>query len=179
MTEPGRGGGELERSADPTGAHSPAVDDEQQLDGPLGARVDQSPAPAPTADPVVEGVEGGLVERHGPLVVELAERHSEPGAVVGVVDDTVEFEIEQFAEAQIGAAQDVDGAASGGVVELVDGGHEVSVAVGAQRSGDGFGEAWQVAAMDKRPGRSLRPSPQGEVLEERLERRHGLVLAGD
>lgn len=76
--------------------------------------MDQWPASATTADPVVEGVESGLVERHGPLVVELAERHSEPGAVVGVVDNTVEFEIEQFAEAQTGAAQDLDGAASGG-----------------------------------------------------------------
>jgi hypothetical protein len=59
MTEPGRGGGEVERSTDPTGSHSSAVDDDQDLDGPLGALVDQWPASAPTADPVVEGVEGG------------------------------------------------------------------------------------------------------------------------
>jgi hypothetical protein len=88
--------------------------------------------------------------------------------VVGVVDDTVEFEIEQFAEAQTGAEQDLDGAASGGVVELVDAGHEVAVAVGAQRSRDGFGEAWQVAAMDKRPGRLLRPSPQARSSKNAL-----------
>jgi len=131
-------------------------------------RVDQWPASDPTAAPVVKGLEDGLVEGHGPLVAELADRHSEPGAVVGAVDDTVEFEIEQLARAQTGAAQDLHGAARDGVVELVDGGHEVAVAVGAQHSGNGFGEAWQVAAMDKRPGRSLRPSPQGEVIDERL-----------
>jgi len=37
MTEPGRGGGEVERSTDPAGSYSPAVDDEQELDEPLGA----------------------------------------------------------------------------------------------------------------------------------------------
>ena len=62
------------------------------------------------------------------------------------------FDIEQFAEAQTSAAQDLDGAASGGVVELVNGGQRSRWPSGPQRYRDGFGEAWQVAAMGERPG---------------------------
>ena len=96
-----------------------------------------------------------------------------------VVGEAVEFEVEQFAGSQAGAAQDSDGAACGDVVEFVDGGHQVAVGVGAQRSGTARREAWEVAAMDERSWWSFGPAPERDVFEERLQRRDGSVLAGD
>jgi hypothetical protein len=78
-----------------------------------------------------------VVERfqRGPFVVELAERDSRPGAVGSVVDEVVDLEVEQLADAQPGVAQHGDANACEAVVEVGDRGHDGGVDLGWERTG--------------------------------------------
>jgi hypothetical protein len=179
VPDAGGGGGVVETAADATGAHPAAVDDPQELDRAAGAWVEQRPAASSDGGPLVEGGQGGVVEGDGAFGVQLAERDAQPGAVVAVVDEAVEFEVEELAEAEAGAAQDADGEAGGGISESVDAGHQVAVSVGRERPRDCVGQPGKIASMHERPCGPVSPSPQGEVFEERLEGGHGVMLASD
>src|SRR5690606_22425015 len=137
------------------------------------------PARSSLVGPLVEGCQGGVIERNGALGVELAERNSQPGAVAAVVGQAVEFEVQQLAEPEAGAAQDRDGAPGRDIVETSDRCHEIPVIIGWQGAGDSSGEPWEVAAPQQRTGGSVGPAPQSDVLEEPLEGRDGVVLASD
>lgn len=102
----------------------------------------------------------------------------QPGAGRTVVDDAVELEVEQLAEAQAGAWEHDESAAGEGVLELVDGAHQRGVVVGNQRArqrpletGDGGGEHELVAGL-------FGPAPQGDVVEEVADREQGGVRDG-
>ena len=171
--------GELQVVAEPSGAHPFPVDDPHEVDRSVGSGMLHRSAGASVSSPFVEGCEGGFVDGDGAFGVEFADRDTQPGAVVVVVGEAVEFEVQEFAGSQAGAAQNSDRAACGDVVEFVDGGHQVAVGVGGQRSGDGGRDPGKVAAMEQWSWRPLGPTPQGDVFEEGLQRRHGSVLTGD
>ncbi len=87
----------------------------------------QRPFPAPAADPRIESIEWFGIERDRAFGAELADWHLEPGAVRTELDEAVELEVQQLADAHAGGAQHDDGGAGEVVVELRDGGHQVTV----------------------------------------------------
>jgi len=56
--------------------------------------------------PAIQRGQGGLIQRDGALGAEFAERDFQPAAVTGEVEQAVQFEVEQFSQAQSGAPQD-------------------------------------------------------------------------
>lgn len=69
------------------------------------AWVGTSSLSGPVRKPLVERFEGDVINRNGSLVVELAQRHAQPGAVGSVVDEVFQLEVEQFTDANPGVAQ--------------------------------------------------------------------------
>lgn len=109
VSEPGGAGGPVELGAQPGLAEPVAVCGEQEVRGSSGAWVrERSAGAAGGADAVDQG-EGLGVDRDHPLGVQLAEGHLEPGAGAGDVDDGVELEVEQLADAQSAGALQQEG----------------------------------------------------------------------
>jgi len=80
------------------------VFEEQELSQPAVAGVRQCTLAAPLGDPGVDHLDGVGVQRHHAFGVQLADWHSQPGAVPGEVQQTVQFQVEQFAHAHAGGA---------------------------------------------------------------------------
>jgi hypothetical protein len=80
------------------------VFEEQELSQPAVAGVGQRTLSAPFCDPGVDHLDGVGVQRHHAFGVELADRHPQPGAVAGEVQQAVQFQVEQFADAHAGGA---------------------------------------------------------------------------
>ena len=80
--------------------------DEQEVGGLAGAGVWQGALGAALRCPSVQRVEGRLVQGDGAFGAELAQWDLQPAAVTGEVEQAVQLEVEQFAQAQPGAAQD-------------------------------------------------------------------------
>ena len=100
MSEPGSAGGPGELGAQPVLAEPVAVGGEQEVGGAAGSWVrDRAARAAGGADAVDQG-EGLGVGRNHQFGVQLAQRDLEPGAGAGDVDDGVELEVEQLADAQ-------------------------------------------------------------------------------
>src|SRR5262249_8515707 len=151
------------------GAGAAASFGEHEVAQPSVTGVGQRPLPAPTSDPGVEGGEGFGVERDHAFGAELADGDLEPGAVGAEVDETVQFEVQQFADAQPGGSQHDDGGGGEVVVEAVDGGHQVTVDSWWQGSWEGFGEAGQVGEEEQPAGRLAGPAPRRDVFEEHTQ----------
>jgi hypothetical protein len=164
--EPGDAHGGLEASADAVGARSATAFGEHEVAEPSVARVWQRPLTAPTADPPVKCVEWFGIERHHPFGAELADGDLEPCAAGAEGDEAVELEVEQLADAHPGGAQHDDGGAGEAVVELSDGGHQVTVDGGWERSWERFRKAGQVGEEEQTAWGLARPAPRGDVLEE-------------
>jgi hypothetical protein len=141
--------------------------------------VGQGPLAAADGQPGVEGVEGVGVERDDAFGVQLAEGHFQPGAVSGEFPQAVQFQVEQLAEPQPGAAEQHDPGAGGGVVELVDGVHERPVDVGRQGPGQRGGEPGNVAAVQHQGGWPVGPAPDGDVVEEPPQVTDGAAVMAD
>jgi hypothetical protein len=75
------------------------------------------------AHPLVQHCKGRVVERDDAFAVEFTQRDFEPGAVAGQDPEAVEFEVEEFAEPEAGAAQQGDGGFCCSVLEAGDGFH--------------------------------------------------------
>ena len=88
------------------------------------------------------------------------------GAVDAVVDEVVELEVEELADAQPGATQHDDGVPREPVVQFSDGGHQGLVDVGREGSGQGVGLAGDVGVEHERVWWRVGPSPRGDVVEE-------------
>ena len=114
-----------------------------------------------------------FVQRDGAFGGELAEGDLEPAAVAGEVEQAVQLEVAQFAQAKSSAAQDRQRVPGEGVGQLRDGSHQVSVVVGGQRPGQRSVQPGDVPGVDQRGGRAVGPAPDGEVLEERAQVDHG------
>ena len=177
----------VESVAEPVGAEASATLDEQEVRCPALARVGQGSLRAAQGHPLVECVEGGGVEGDGAFGAEFAEWHLQPATVAGRVPDAVQLEVEQFAEADAGAAQQGQSDAGERVVELVDCGHQVPVDIGWQCSRQRFVEAGDVAGEQQPTWWAFGPAPERDVIEEAAQvddsafadrRGHGLV-AGD
>jgi hypothetical protein len=69
------------------------------------ARVRQGPLRPAVGGPVVQRRQGGGVQRDRALGAELAQGDAQPAAGGAVVDDAVEFQVEQLAKPQTHAAQ--------------------------------------------------------------------------
>jgi len=143
-----------------------AVLDEHEIDCSAVSRVWERSLLLTSTEPGVEGIEGGGVEWDDSFGVEFAEWHAQPTAGGAVVDDRVEFEFEQFADAETGAAQDRQRHASEGVVEVVDCGHQRLIDVGGECAREKRGLFGDVAGEHQSP-RGCGPSPFGDVVEER------------
>ena len=78
--------------------------EEQELSQPAVAGVGQRALPAPLGDPGVDHLHNVGVQRHHAFGVQLADRHSQPGAVAGEVQQAVQLQVEQFADAHAGGA---------------------------------------------------------------------------
>ncbi|BCO36221.1 hypothetical protein MHEC_28590 [Mycobacterium heckeshornense] len=78
---------------------------EQELDRLAGAWVWQWLAGRAVRDDAVDQLEGLVVDGHHPLGVELAQRNLQPGPGAGNLMHTVQFQVEQFADAHPGGAQ--------------------------------------------------------------------------
>jgi len=78
---------------------------EQEVGEHPGAWVRQRPVRTTEADPLVEHGDGGRRQRHHAFGGELAQRYLQPGAGGPVVDDAAQFQVEQLADPQPGAAQ--------------------------------------------------------------------------
>jgi len=109
--------------------------DEQEVGGLAVAGMRQRPLVPSLGGPGVQRRQGCLVQRDGALAGELAEGDLEPAAVAGEVEQAVQLEVEQFAQAQSGATQNRQPVPGEGVGELGDGGHQLSVVVGGQCAG--------------------------------------------
>lgn len=134
-SQPGVSDGGVEAVSELVCAESAASVHEQELGGPAVAGMGEGPLASPVGHPCVECGKRGGVEGDGALGAEFADRHLDPGAVRGGVPQAVELEVEQLAQAHSGAAQDGEAVAGEGVAESGDGGHEVTVDVGRERSG--------------------------------------------
>jgi hypothetical protein len=67
--------------------------EEQELGRPAVARVWQGPLPAALGDPAVDHLHGVRFQRHHAFAVEFAQRHPQPGAVTGEVEQAVQFQV--------------------------------------------------------------------------------------
>ena len=166
-------------AADSVGPDPGAGDHEQKVGGPAVARVNQGALAAADCQPGVEGGEGVGVQRHDPFGVQLAERHLQPGAVPGQLPQTVQFQVEELAEPQAGAAEQHAPGAGRDIVELLDGVHECSVDVGRQRPGQRCGESRYVAAVQHQGGWPVGPAPDCDVVEERPQVTDGPGVMAD
>jgi hypothetical protein len=135
--------------------------------------------PAADGDPCVERAQGGVVERHDPLGVQLAQRHLQPGAVAGEIPQAVEFEVEQLTQTQPCTPQQRDPAAGGEVVQPGDRGEQRGVDVGRQRAGQRLRQPRGVAAVQQHHRWPLGPAPGGEVVEEQPQVMHGAGVMTD
>ena len=93
-------------------------------------------------------------------VSELAERHLQPGAVPGQVPQAVQFQVEELAQPQPGAAQQGDAGPGGRVVEFGDRGHQRGVDVRGQRAGQRRGQSGDVASGAAAGRSGVRPIPR-------------------
>ena len=107
--------------------------------------------------------------------------------MAGEVQQAVQFEVEQLAEADAGAAQDHQTVPGERIRQPGDRGHQVAVVVGDERAGQRLVQARDVARVQQSLGGALRPAPDGEVAEERPQvhhrplghRRGDRLVAGD
>ena len=84
---------------DAGGAGPAATFDEHEVGEMAVAWMRSGPMWSAVSEPIVEGVEGDVVDGDGAFVVQLAQRDAEPGAVGAVVDEMVELEIEELTDA--------------------------------------------------------------------------------
>lgn len=89
--------------------------------------------------------------------------------MAGELPQAVQLEIEQLAQPQSGAAQQDDPSPGRDIVELMNGGHECSVDVGWQSSGQWCGKAGKVAAVQNQ-GRGRSAQPQIVMSSKKLRR---------
>ena len=75
---------------------------EHEIDGSAVTGVWERALLLSVSEPFIERVEGGGVEGDDTFVVEFAEWDAQPAAGWAVVDDRVEFEVQQFADAEPG-----------------------------------------------------------------------------
>jgi hypothetical protein len=129
-------------------------------------RVGSGPLAGAVSEPLVERFERGVVDGDGSFVVDLAERDPQPGAVGAVVDEVVELEIEQLADAQPGVAQHGDADAGEPVLEPRDGGHDRGVDVGRERAWQRLGLARDVGVEHQPSSWRVSPAPRGDVVQE-------------
>ena len=144
---------------DPRRAEVAAVLDENEVDWSVVSGVWECSLLLASGEPVVEGVEGGGVEGDDSFGVEFAERHAQPAAGGAVVDDCVEFEFEQFTDAQTGPTQDRQRDAGEGVIEVVDGGHESLVDIRGERAREECGLFGDVAGEHQSARTPRNPNP--------------------
>ena len=78
--------------------------EEQELSEPAVSGVGQRALAAPLGDPCIDHLHGVGLQRHHAFGVQLADRHSQPGAVAGEVQQAVQFQVEKFADAHAGGA---------------------------------------------------------------------------
>ena len=164
--QPGGRRGVVEPAAQPEGGQAAAALGEQEVRGPVQPGMRQGPLRAAPGHPFVQGGQGGLVERHGPLGGQLAERDLQPAAVAGGVPDAVQLEVEQLAEADAGAAQHGQPGAGERVGQLADGCHQVPVAVGWQGAGQRLVQPGDIGREQQPRGRPPGIPPQRQVVEE-------------
>lgn len=100
VSDPGDLGGPGEFFADRGLGEAPAVVGEQELCGSPGAGVWQRPPGGAGAGDAVEQGDGFVVEGNHPFGVEFPEWDFQPGAVSGDFVDAVEFQVEEFTDAQ-------------------------------------------------------------------------------
>jgi hypothetical protein len=133
--QPGGRRGVVESAAQPEGGQAAAALGEQEVRGPVQPGMRQGPLRAAPGHPFVQGGQGGLIQRHGPLGGQLAEGDLQPAAVAGGVPDAVQLEVEQLAQPDAGAAQHGQPGAGERVGQLADGRHQVPVGVRWQGAG--------------------------------------------
>lgn len=93
--------------------------------------------------------------------------------MAGEVEQAIQLEFEQFAQAQPGAAQDGQAVAGERVGEVGDGGHHVAVVIGGERTGQRPIQPWDVPGVQQPGRRSFGPAPDREIIEERAQVDHG------
>ena len=109
--------------------------------------------------PLLDGPDRGAVERDGPLVVELAERHPQPCATRAIVHDAVDFEVEELAHPQPGVPEHSDADLGKEVIQLADRSHEGSVDVWWEAPGQDLGLARDVGREHEPARQGLQPNP--------------------
>ena len=124
------------------------------------------------ADPLVERGDGGRRQRHHAFGGELAQRHLQPGAGGPVVDDAAEFQVEQLADPQPGAAQHVQPDPGERIIQASNGVHHRRVDVGGQRARQRLVKLGDVGGEDQPPRRRLFPAPGGDVIEQVAQAQH-------
>ncbi len=155
-----------------------AVVGEQELGGPPGAGVRQRPARGAVGDDAVDQGDGLLIERHHPFGVQLAERHLQPGTLPGDLVHAVEFEVDQFPDAQPGGAlqqQRVGGQPVRPVLQRAD---EPAVQVRGQVARQRTGHFRDVGGEHQPAVRRLGPAPFGDVVEQTGHRQHPAAAFG-
>jgi len=81
--------------------------DEHEVGEPSVPGVRQRPLGSAFGEPADQRGQGRFVERDGPFGVELAERGPQPAALRAVVEDAVQFEVEQLPDPQASAPHDL------------------------------------------------------------------------
>ena len=97
---------------------------------------------------------------------ELAERHLQPGAGRAVVDDAAEFEVEQLADPQPGAAQHGQPARANGSSRSATAAISRASTSGVRARGSGWASSGNVGGEHQPPGGPFGPAPGGDVVEQ-------------
>ena len=174
--EPGGGHAVTQAPLDAGGSEASASFNEDEVGEVAIAWVGPGSLRAALGEPLLEGFERGVIERDAAFVVELAERHAQPRAVVAVVDDVAEFEIEEFTDAQAGAAEHGDGDPGELVVEFSGRVHDRGIDVWWQGAWKGIGLPGDVGLEHEPPAWRVGPPPRPDVIEEAAHGKRGVSV---
>jgi hypothetical protein len=103
----GRGAGEFVAQGVP--GDPPSLVSEQEVHGLAGAGMRQRLAGGTVLGDPVEQLKGFGIDGHHPFGVQLAQRHLQPGTGAGDLVHAVQFEVDEFTDAQAGGAQQQQG----------------------------------------------------------------------
>jgi len=138
---------------------------EQELDQLTGARVRQRLARRAVRDNPVDQLKGLLVDGHHPLGVELAQRDLQPGPGTGNLVHTIQFQIQQLADAHPGGTQKQQRVAAQPVRRGVQRGREPPVGIRRQVAGQRPGQPGHIAGKHQLAPRRLGPAPFVDVID--------------